>query len=106
MKSDKEYYELERRYLKLTDKFDNIYSDHIKIEQSLRTNYDEALRQRNTSRNEFYKLENEHKNLNYFFDELNKNFTDPKFVLPQLNIIDIENYLRKKKLEILQYGKK
>ena len=58
MKSDKEYYELERRYLKLTDKFDNIYSDHIKIEQSLRTNYDEALRQRNTSRNEFYKLEN------------------------------------------------
>ncbi len=95
MKSDEEYYELEKIYLKLKDKYDDMYSEHIAVAISLNKNYEEALRQRNMSRNDYYKLAKEHQELKSFLD-------NPGRILSNLKISDIENYLRKKKLKKLQ----
>lgn len=105
MKSEEEYYELEKRYLKSIHDHEAKYSEFIETIQSLHSNYEETLSELNSTRNIFCDLKLNYDNLNFFYDELKKDLTNPRFVLPKLEMSDIENYLRKKKLENLKNEK-
>jgi len=106
MKSEDEYYELEKRYLKLKDKFDDFYSEHIKIVTSLNGKYEDALNQRNKSSNRYYEAKREYDILRYDYTELEINSKNSKWILPKLDTSEIEKYLRNKKLDRINDEKK
>ena len=77
MISEKDYCELEKRFLKLKNDYDNSYSNHIDIERSLNKSYNDALNDRNKCKFEFYDLKEKYDpsgrlNMSMLYNELPK----------------------------------
>ena len=105
MISEKDYCELEKRFLKLKNDYDNSYSNHIDIERSLNKSYNDALNDRNKCKFEFYDLKEKYDGLKLRYDILFNDSNDAKW-LERMKISDIEKYIRKKKMEKLSNEKK